>query len=92
MIDYGVKLDGRRFASGETPSEISVPAGGQTRFAISVELDLLSTAPRALSIVRDGVRRDIPYQLEGRLALDLPMAPVVSYRTEGAVRLNTAAF
>ena len=91
-ISYGVRLDGQRFASGDTPSEISVPAGGKTQFAISVELDLLSTAPRVLTIVRDGVRRDIPYELNGQLGLDLPMAPAVAYRTEGTIRLNTGGY
>ena len=91
-VSYAVRLDGQRFASGETPSEISVPAGGKTQFAISVEVDLLNTAPRLLTIVRDGVRRDIPYRLEGRLGLDLPMAPAVAYRTEGAIRLDTGVY
>lgn len=90
-VSYGVKLDGYHFASGETPSEISVPASGDAEFAISVELDLLSTAPRLLSIVRDGVRRDIPYELEGQLGVDIPFTPSVSYRTEGAIRLDSGA-
>ena len=87
-VSYGVRFDGQRFASGETASDISVPAGGESRFAISVELDLLSTAPRLLSIVRDGTRREIPYQLEGQLGIDIPMTPPVSYRTEGLIRLD----
>ena len=29
-VRYDVRLDGMRFASGETPSEISVPASGDT--------------------------------------------------------------
>ena len=56
-----------------------------TEVAISVELDLLSTAPRLLSIVREGVRSEIPYELEGELGIDLPLTPAVSYRTDGAV-------
>jgi LEA14-like dessication related protein len=91
-VSYGLRLDGQRFASGETTSNISVPAGGETRFAISVELDLLSTAPRLLSIVRDGTRREIPYQLEGQLGIDIPMTPPVSYRTEGSIRLDSSGF
>ena len=91
-ISYGVKLDGQRFASGRTQSDISVPAGGDTEFAISVELDLLATAPRLLSIVREGVRRDIPYELEGELGIDIPMTPPVSYRSDGAIRLNSGGF
>ncbi len=91
-VSYGLKLDGQRFASGETASDISVPAGGANEFAISVELDLLATAPRLLSIIRDGTRGAIPYELEGRLGVDIPMTPPVSYRTEGAIRLNTGGY
>ncbi len=91
-ISYGVRLDGQRFASGQTESDISVPSGGDAEFAISVELDLLTTAPRLLSIVREGVRRDIAYELEGQLGIDIPMTPPVSYRSDGLIRLNTSGF
>jgi LEA14-like dessication related protein len=88
-ISFGVRLDGQRFASGETASEVSVPADGDTSFAISVELDLLSTAPQLLSIVRENRRREIPYALEGRLGVGIPMTPPVSYRTDGLIRLGS---
>lgn len=88
-VSYGVILDGQRFATGRTPCRIHVPAGGTAEFAISVELDLLSTAPRLLSIVREGVRGDVPYELQGELGIDVPMTPTVSFRSEGAIRLNT---
>jgi len=91
-ISYGVRLDGQRFASGKTTSDISVPASGETQFAISVELDLLTTAPQLLSVVRDGVRTEIPYELEGQLGIDLPLTPPVSYRTDGAIRLNSTSY
>jgi LEA14-like dessication related protein len=90
-VSYGVRLDGHRFASGETASDISVPASGDTEFAISVELDLLTTAPQLLSIVRDGVRAEIPYELEGQLGVDIPLTAPVSYRSDGAIRLNSSA-
>lgn len=91
-VSYGVKLDGHRFASGQTESDISVPAAGQAQFAISVELDLLNTAPQLLSIVRDGARRDIAYALEGQLGIDIPMTPPLSFRTDGTIRLDTGGF
>ena len=91
-VSYGVKLDGMRFASGKTASDISVPASGTTQFAISVELDLLNTAPRLLSVVRDGARGEIPYELEGQLGIDIPMTPPVTYRTTGAIRLDSHGF
>jgi len=91
-VGYGVRLDGQRFASGETASDFTVPANGDTSFAISVDLDLLQTAPQLLSIVRDGARRDVAYQLEGRFAVDIPLIPQVSYRNTGRIRLNANSF
>jgi LEA14-like dessication related protein len=87
-IRYGLELDGQRFASGETPCNISIPAGGQADFSISVELDLLSTAPQLLTLVRDGKRSEIPYELRGEFGIDVPFVPTVSYRTDGAIRLD----
>jgi LEA14-like dessication related protein len=91
-VSYGLKLDGQRFASGQTPSEFSVPANGESQFAISVDLDLLKTAPQLLSIVRQSVRQDVGYELDGQLALDIPLIPAVSYRNAGAIRLSSGAF
>lgn len=87
-ITYGLKLDGQRFASGETPCGITIPAGGESEFTISVELDLLSTAPRILNTVREGGRREIPYELKGELGIDVPLIPSVTYRTDGSIRLD----
>lgn len=91
-VSYGIRLDGERFASGRTPSEFSVPADGEAEFAISVELDLLQTAPRLLSIVRQGDREHISYDLEGELALDIPFTPPVAYRSSGTIRVGSSSF
>lgn len=91
-VSYGIKLDGQRFASGQTPSKFSVPANGETQFAISVELDLMQTAPRILSIVRQGDREKIDYELQGELAIDIPFTPPVSYHSTGTIRVGSGAF
>lgn len=91
-IAYGVKLDGHRFASGETNSDISVPASGSAEFAISVELNLIKTAPQLLSIVREGVRSEIPYELEGAFGIDIPMAPIVRYENRGSIQLRPNSY
>ena len=87
-VSYGLKLDGQRFASGKTPSEFSVPANGETKFAISVDLNLLQTAPQLLAVVRNSVREDVTYELEGQLAVDIPLTPPISYRNAGSIRLS----
>ena len=91
-VGYGLKLDGRRFASGETSSEFIIPADGGTSFAISVDLNLLQTAPQLLSIVRDGTRREISYELEGRFRVDIPLTPTIKYNNSGKIRLHTDSF
>ena len=91
-VSYGVKLDGQRFASGETSSEFTVPAGGDAQFAISVDLHLLQTAPQLLFMVRQGGRQDIAYELEGQLGLDIPLVPTVKYRNKGTIRLRSSSF
>ncbi len=90
-INYDVKLDGRRFASGEAASAFTVAAGGDGEFAISVELNLLQTAPELLFIVRDATLRDIPYSLEGRLGIDIPYTKPVKFQNSGLIRLQASA-
>ncbi len=87
-IAYGVELDGFRFASGETVSDFVVPAGSDGRFEITVDVDLIRTAPQLMFIVRDGIYRDIPYALEGRFAIGVPFANPVTFRNEGSIRLS----
>jgi LEA14-like dessication related protein len=87
-ISYGVELDGFRFASGETQGAFTVPANGDSHFEITVDVDLMRTAPQLMFIVRDGVYRDVPYSLEGRFAIDVPFANPVSFRNEGSLRLD----
>ena len=91
-VSYGLKLDGQQFASGKTSGNVSVPASGMTEFAISVDLDLLNTAPRLLSIIRNGVRREIPWELDGELGLDIPLTPPVTYTNSGVIQLNSDTY
>lgn len=90
-VRYGIALDGYRFASGAAASEFTVPAGGDGRFAISVDVNLLESAPQLLFIVREGVYREIPYSLEGRLQLGLPAPVSKAFATNGVIQLTAAA-
>lgn len=87
QVSYGVILNGYRFASGRTPGSFTVPARSDGEFAISVELNLLRTAPELLFIVKDAAERDIPYTLEGELGVDLPYARPVQFENSGMIRL-----
>jgi LEA14-like dessication related protein len=87
-VSYGVELDGYRFATGKTEGGFTIPAVGHGEFAISVELNLLKTAPQLLYIVKDGAKRDIPYELRGELGVDIPLTKPVSFATTGEIRLQ----
>jgi LEA14-like dessication related protein len=87
-VAYGLELDGQRFASGATAGGFTVPASGQTEFAISVELDLLKTAPPLLYTVKDSLTQDIPYELTGEFGLDIPATEPLRFRSSGAVRFS----
>ena len=91
-IRYALALGGHAFASGESASSFTVPARGDGEFALSVDLNLLQTAPELLLIARDGLRREIDYSLQGELGVDLPYAKPVAFGTEGQVRLRTAGY
>ena len=91
-IAYALELDGKHFASGETASEFTIPANGTASFAISVDLNLLRTAPELLFVVRDGTRRDIPYTVKGQLGVDIPMTPLLRYRNSGSIRLGAGSY
>ncbi len=90
-VSYHIKLDGYRFATGRTPGGFTVPANGDGEFAISVRLDLLRSAPQLLYIVKDGRHRDIPYALEGKLGVDIPLVEPLAFETAGAIRLFSRA-
>ena len=90
-VNYNVTLDGHRFASGAAVSAFTVPAGSDSEFGISVDVNLLQTAPELLFIVRDASRRDIPYVLKGQLGVDIPFTKPVKFENAGFIRLQAAS-
>jgi len=90
-IRYGLRLDGHHLVSGQTVSAITVPAGSDGAFAISVSMDLLRTAPQLMFIVRDGTRREIPYSIEGSLGVDVPHTKHFKFENNGLIRLQASA-
>ena len=89
-INYTIMLNDQRFAGGETRSNFTIPAGGEAPFAISVRLNLLKSGAQLTSIVRSGVRSDVDYRLTGRLAIDVPMTPSVSFSNSGTIMVQSA--
>ena len=89
-VSYGIELDGHRFANGETAAAFVIPAQGDGEFAISVQLNLLKTAPQLLYVISDGVRGDIPYVLTGTLVIDLPLVKPVGFKSMGEIHLQAS--
>jgi len=87
-VSYTVELDGYRFASGSTVGGFTVPSSGDAEFAISVELNLMKTAPQLLFLVRDSMKRDIPYTLSGAFGLDIPLTEPVHFESSGEIRMQ----
>jgi LEA14-like dessication related protein len=92
FVSYGVKLDNQHFASGETVASFTVPANSDAKFAISVDLDLLRTAPQLLYTVRDAVTDGLSYELSGKLGIDIPFVNPVSFKTSGEIKMNGGDF
>jgi LEA14-like dessication related protein len=90
-VSYGLKLNEQQFASGETLAAFTVPANGDGEFAISVDLDLLRTAPQLLYTVRDGVTNGLSYELSGKLGVDIPFVEQLPFKSSGEVRATANA-
>jgi len=87
-LDYAVSLDGTRFAGGKTGAAFTVPARGDNRFAISVDLDALTTATQIRALLKDGMPDDVPYALDGSFTVDLPFARPIPFSASGVVELS----
>ena len=51
----------------------------------------MKTAPQLLFIVRDSVKRDVPYTLRGKFGLDIPLTEPVHFATSGAIRVQVVS-
>lgn len=88
FVRYGITLNQQDFASGRSLASFSVPASGDSEFAVSVDLDLLRTAPALLNTVRTATSRDLPYELSGELGVDIPFVKPIPFSQSGELRLQ----
>jgi LEA14-like dessication related protein len=86
-IRYHLQLADERFASGESPSDFSVPASGDGAFDLSVELNLLKSAPQVASLLRGGMGEPVLYKLSGSLGIDIPFVEPVPFSTSGVIAI-----
>ncbi len=86
-LQYTLALAGEKFAGGVTPQSFIVPAFGEARFETLVSTNLVSTI-RHLSEWMEGSPRQIDYELEGKLKIDLPFVRSIPFSESGYVDLN----
>ncbi len=91
-IEYTVRFDDEKFAGGATEGNFTIPARGQDEFAISVDLDFLSTASQLSSLLRRGVPDTVNYELEGRLTVDIPFAQPLPFSSSGVIDVQGKGF
>lgn len=90
-IRYNLRLDDQKFAGGETQSDFVVPAHGDGRFVIAVELDLLQSVSQLASLLKGGMRETIEYELQGSLVVDIPFSRPVPFASSGIIRVRSGS-
>ncbi|MCC5861028.1 MAG: LEA type 2 family protein [Gammaproteobacteria bacterium] len=86
-LAYSVVLDGAPFADGRTEGSFRVPAGGRERVRLSVSTDLLRSLEQLQGLLVAG-RRDVGYELDGRVWLDMPMRPSLRFSDRGSIDID----
>ncbi len=87
-IDYKLFLEGDSFAEGESQVPFVVPANGEQEFDLAVHTNFVSSIGRLLSRLTGTDRRDIQYNFEGSVVVDLPLSPKIKFSESGMVDLG----
>ena len=90
-VDYEVLFDDQKFAGGNTQGSFTVPARGDASFAISVDLDFLSSASHFKSLMSGDFRENLKYEVRGSLAVDIPFVEPIAFSNSGVVNLTQTA-
>jgi LEA14-like dessication related protein len=89
-VEYRVDFDNEKFG-GKTQGSFTVPARGDDSFAISVDLDILSTATHLTSLLSGGFRENVSYELRGSLAVDIPFVNPIPFSSSGVINMRQTA-
>lgn len=86
-LGYRVVLAGNEFAEGRSEGAFRVPARGRERVRLSVSTDLLRSLEQLQGLVSTG-GREVDYEFEGRVFLDMPMRPSLRFADSGSIALD----
>ena len=84
-VQYRLFFDDKRFASGETQGNFTVPAHADDQFVLSVNVNFLDSATQLTSLLRGGVPEHVEYELQGSLAIDIPFVKPVPFSSTGVI-------
>ncbi|HYM35072.1 MAG TPA: LEA type 2 family protein [Steroidobacteraceae bacterium] len=87
-IEYKLFLEGDSFAEGQSDAAFAVPANGETEFDLAVNTNFVSSIGRLLSRLSGTDRREIQYNFEGTVIVDLPFNPKIKFNEVGTVDLS----
>lgn len=87
-LTYKVMFDERQFAGGEARGRFVVPARGDDKFAISVDLDVLSSATHIAALLDNGAPELVNYALQGSLTVDIPYTRPIPFSSSGVIRVH----
>ena len=87
VLNYSVQIADQDFASGKTEGEFTVPANGDSSFAISVDLDMMQQASSITSLLRAGSEGQVSYELNGSLTVDIPFTQAIPFSNKGTISL-----
>ena len=90
-VEYLVMFDNEKFAAGETQGSFTVPARGDDTFAISVDLDFMRSATHLTSLLRGGFQENLRYELQGLLAVDIPLVKPIPFSSSGVINMTQTA-
>jgi LEA14-like dessication related protein len=86
-LEYKLFLEGDSFADGQSDAAFVVPANGETEFDLALNTNFVSSIGRLLSRLTGTDRRDIQYNFEGSVVVDLPFSPKIKFAERGIVNL-----
>ncbi len=86
-LGYRVVLAGNEFAQGRSEGAFHLPARGRERVRLSVTTDLLRSLDQLQGLVNAG-GREVDYELEGRVFLDMPLRPSLRFADTGSIALD----
>jgi LEA14-like dessication related protein len=86
-LNYNVKIAGQQFASGKTEGAFTVPSNGDSSFAISVDLNIMQQSSQIGTLLRAGSQGFVSYELDGSLAVDIPLARPIPFSGKGTISL-----